>query len=434
MRAAGKRSNILVRIGNRYRQWRNTHPAEGELMALLDGELSSADASRVAAHTSQCPYCRRQFNLLRHASERTKTLARPLPADLMEQTKAGLFEQVRERLTTLPSESAVRAALGERFSSRLRGSPEQVQAAIETMTGDAHPSMAMLLMPRFVWFAAGVFGVLAFAAWVSWMAFGGWSPSGAGDFAAMEAVFGTPYKIFLTLMAAAGALLSFGAMRQFPRPHPLHAAWQVLGVAAVCRLVGGVWVAAPWIATGRGLPGFEAAGQLIAGPVSLCALGFGLLFAYRAYRSLGLQATPKLVDYALLLAGALFTLRHAGQIAGILWHGPLPEPMVMLGWLSDPALLFTLAVAVPLRRMAASQRGGLVAACWSSMAAGTMLTFLGNQMLFLETSFYLPWPYTSITWLIWIPAAAAFTLGPAYQFAANASPLARPHLESPTVS
>ncbi|MBK7928762.1 MAG: hypothetical protein IPJ98_15090 [Bryobacterales bacterium] len=408
-------------------------------MALLDGELSQPDAGRVASHTSQCAFCRRQLNLLRHASEQAKTLGRPLPAGLLEETRAALFEQVRGeqvrgRLSGLPSESAVRAALGDRFSSRLSGSPEQVQAAIQTMTGAAHPSMAMLQLPRFVWFAAGLFGALALAAWLSWMAFGGWSPATPGDFAAVEAVFGTPYKIFLTLMAAAGAMLSFGAMRQFPRHHPLHAAWQVLGVAAVCRLLGGVWVAAPWIVTGSAMPHHEAAGLFIAGPVSLCALGFGLLCALRAYRSLGLTWTPRPADYALLIAGALFTLRHAGQIAGILWHGPLPEPMVMLGWLSDPALLFTLAVAVPLRRIAASQGGGLVAACWSSMAAGTMLTFLGNQMLFLETSFYLPWPYTSITWLIWIPAAAAFTLGPAYQFAANASPLARPHLESPTVS
>ena len=403
-------------------------------MALLDGELSPIDAGRVASHTSRCPSCRRQLNVLRQAAEQAKALGRPLPTGLMEETKAVIFEQVCGRLGALPSESAVRAALGERFSSRLSGSPEPVRAAIQTMIGAAHPSMALLHLPRFVWFAAGLFGALALAAWLSWMAFGGWSPTTAGDFAPVEAVFGTPYKIFLSLMAVAGTLLSFGAMRQFPRHHPLHAAWQVLGVAAVCRLLGEVWVAAAWIVTRSGMRHYEAAGLFISGPVSLCALGFGLLFAFRAYRSLGLTWTPRLSDYALLIAGALFTLRHAGQIADIVWYGPLPQPMVMLGWLSDPALLFTLAVAVPLRRIAASQGGGLVAACWSAMAAGTMLTFLGNQLLFLETSLYLPWPYTSITWLIWIPAATAFTLGPAYQFAANASPLARPHLESPTVS
>ncbi|MBN8733341.1 MAG: hypothetical protein J0L64_22595 [Acidobacteria bacterium] len=401
-------------------------------MALLDGELNPNDASRIASHTSRCAFCRRQINLLRQASERSRALARSLPAGLLAETKAGILEQVSGRLNALPSESALRAALGERLS--LCGSPEQVHAAIQTMTGTAHPSIALLQLPRFVWFAAALFGALALAAWTSWMAFGGWSPTTPGDFAAMEAVFGAPYKLFLSLMAAAGMLLSFGAMRQFPRNHPLHAAWQVLGVSAACRLVGGVWVAAPWIVAGYGAPHYEAAGQFIAGPVSLCALGFGLLFAYRAYRSLGLTWTPRLADYAMLLAGALFTLRHLGQIAIIVWQGPLPALMVMLGWLSDPALLFTLVVAIPLRRIAAAQGGGLVAACWSAMAAGTLVTFLGNQMLFLETSFLLPWPYTSITWLIWIPAASAFTLGPAYQFAANAAPLARPHLESPTVS
>ena len=406
----------------------HVHPEEGEWMALIDRELPPDDAQRLHRHLTECPQCERTYASLRAASAAAGSLVKPVPSALLDHTRAGILQALPERLSMLPSEVAIRNCLGSQLSVRLRTSPEQVRAAIHTMLGSPHSVQTFRLMPQFIWFASGLCFLLTVCAWIHWMAFGGWGANGPGDFTYMGIAFGAPHKIFLILTAAAATALSFGALCQFEQRHPLYSAWLMLFVAAGCRLVGRAVGELPSVISAGHLESFRSAGQLIAGPISQLSLGFGLLVALRAYRSVGLSLRLTVMDCVMLSAGTIFTLRHLTQILAILRHGPVQEPIALLNWLSDPALLFTLAVSVPLRRIALSQGGGLVASCWSAMTAGALLTFLGNFMIFLENYSYLPWPWYSVTWIIWIPASAAFTLGPAYQFAANGALVPRPVL------
>lgn len=52
------------------------HPAEGELQALLDGELTSARALVVRAHLVRCASCRARTNATRETAELVNALLR----------------------------------------------------------------------------------------------------------------------------------------------------------------------------------------------------------------------------------------------------------------------------------------------------------------------------------------------------------------------
>jgi len=58
---------------------------------------------------------------------------------------------------------------------------------------------------------------------------------------------------------------------------------------------------------------------------------------------------------------------------------------------------------------------GLISRYWGSFAAAIALTALGDVGAWLTWSGFLTWPYNSIGWYVWFPAAAAYVLGPAYQ-------------------
>lgn len=415
---------LLGRSGSR----QPVHVDDGELMALLDRELTPEDTERVNSHLAECERCTKEFESLRRAVTKVSDTLQPLPPSVFAQSKEELFKALPERLMLLPAEREIRDCLGRQLSVRVRTSPDQVRLAIQTLLGSPHPVPTMRFLPHFLWFAAGFYFLLAFGVWLHWLAWGEWSANGPGDWRYMNVVFGAPYKFYLIFTAAAATVLSFGAMCQFEKKHPLYPAWLMLFVAAGCRLLGRAVGAVPSVLSLDGLEPLRSAGQLIAGPVSLFALGFGLLVAYQVYRSVGLSLRLEVIDAVLMSIGAVFTIRHLAQIVAILAQGNLQQPIVVLNWFSDPALLMTLTVAVPLRRVAISQGGGLVPKCWSAMTAGALLTFLGNFMIYLENYGYLPWPWSTMSWLVWIPASAAFTLGPAYQFAANRSLLFRSEL------
>jgi hypothetical protein len=255
-----------------------------------------------------------------------------------------------------------------------------------------------------------------------------WIASGEWNYA--SAAFGLPFKIFLGFAAASAAAFDYISLHQFAPRHRLHSAWTLFLVASVCRLTGTFASAVPGFFPDGGFRSLVGAGEFIAGPVSLAALFFGLLFAYRAYQEAGMHASLKLQDWLILGAGALFTARHVSEVVSIVASGHSKPLIVMVNWLADPVLLFVLAAAVPLRRTALANNNNLVARCWSAMAIGAMLVFAGNFLQFLGNYGYLTWPLSTIVWLVWIPAYSALTLGPAYQLAANGEVAVQPALAS----
>jgi hypothetical protein len=279
-------------------------------------------------------------------------------------------------------------------------------------------------LPYAVLAASSVYLLIMAAAWVLWIVSGEWGYA--------SAAFGLPFKVFLVFAAASAAAFDYVSLRQFPPRHRLHSAWSLFLLASLCRAAGTIASTAPnFLPEGR-FATLVSAGEFIAGPVSLAALFFGLVYAYRAYQYAGMAAPLKLQDWLILGAGSLFTARHLAEVAGILLSGHPKPVLVMLNWLADPVLLFVLAAAVPLRRAALAHNNNLVARCWGAMAMGAMWIFAGNFLQFLGNYGYLTWPANSVVWLVWIPAYSALALGPAYQLAANGEVAAQPSLASNT--
>src|SRR6267378_2476908 len=57
----------------------SAHPADGDLRALLDGELSPAQRLEVEQHTGACAACRARLSALDSASQETAALLGLLP-------------------------------------------------------------------------------------------------------------------------------------------------------------------------------------------------------------------------------------------------------------------------------------------------------------------------------------------------------------------
>lgn len=53
-----------------------------------------------------------------------------------------------------------------------------------------------------------------------------------------------------------------------------------------------------------------------------------------------------------------------------------------------------------------------------AFSAGIILTCLGDIGMWASHYGYLPWPWTSLAWYLWLPAASCFALAPACQLQA----------------
>jgi len=347
---------------------------------------------------------------------------RPLPTEFLAGAKPDFVSALPFRLKRLPDEGRVRGCLGARLAGSVETAPEQVRAAVLTLMGRSQASGLSGQTPYSIWFAALLYFAVTLMAWLLWIPSGDWSHA--------SAAFGLPYKLFLTFTAVVGMVLAMIACRQFPDDHPLHAAWLLFSLSSGCRIVGAGIQTAAEVWSGLQKAAAMPAAEFAAGPLALVPLGCGLMLVYRAYRSVGLHTPLRLGDWMLLGLGSLFTIRHIAEIGGILLRGPSQPVLVVLSWLSEPAALFVLAAAVPLRRAAMAQGGGLIAAAWSAMAAGAMLGFFGNLLIFFRNYGYISWPLSTVSWLVWIPVYTAFALGPAYQLAANGA-LAEAPLTAP---
>jgi hypothetical protein len=61
---------------------------------------------------------------------------------------------------------------------------------------------------------------------------------------------------------------------------------------------------------------------------------------------------------------------------------------------------------------------GWIGRCWRAVCVGIFLMCFGVIALWATAWGYLPWPWSSLIWYLWLPAGAAFALAPAYQLEA----------------
>jgi len=91
---------------------------------------------------------------------------------------------------------------------------------------------------------------------------------------------------------------------------------------------------------------------------------------------------------------------------------------VMAGWPVDFLLWFSLAQALQLRRSAARMGSGWIGRCWKTYSWGVFLLCIAVAALWATEWDYLPWPWSSLIWYLWLPAGTVFAMAPAYQLEA----------------
>ncbi len=96
-------------------------------------------------------------------------------------------------------------------------------------------------------------------------------------------------------------------------------------------------------------------------------------------------------------------------------HGKRPGIWEVLGWPVDPLLLLLFWQAFLLLRSAQNMPAGRIGLCWKAYSAGIFLTAAGDVGIWATNYGHLAWPWNSIVWYVWLPAAAAFARGPAFQ-------------------
>ena len=115
---------------------------------------------------------------------------------------------------------------------------------------------------------------------------------------------------------------------------------------------------------------------------------------------------------------AVYLVRNVVDVVYSVEHGKQPDIWEVLGWPTDPILALLLAQGLLLFRYAQQMGSGMIGHCWKAFAIGVFLTALGDVGVWAFNYGYLVWPWVSITWYLWLPAACAFACAPAYQLEA----------------
>jgi hypothetical protein len=248
----------------------------------------------------------------------------------------------------------------------------------------------------------------------------------------IEGFFQSPGALLALWLAIVNCAFSYRARNFFASSEPMHTAWTLVCLSAACDVVG-VLATQILAATSAMNPLFHMSfwsaglgdevrqvGLVLGGVCRFGLLAGGLWYAIEAYRRSGLLAGYRWLDHALLGIMAAYVISEIVEVMTAIRDVRRPTLVQIAGWPVDPLLWFLLAQALLLRRSAKAMGGGWIGRCWKTMSAGVVLVAAGDVMLMATRMGYLPWPYSALEWYIWLPAAAAFALAPAYQIEAVA--------------
>ncbi len=264
-----------------------------------------------------------------------------------------------------------------------------------------------------------VVGVVEFALWQL-----------TGHFAWVEQFFRFPSAILLVWLSGAQLWFSIQVCGEFSSGEPMLVAWRWIAVSAACDFAGSLAIQvlgatsalnplsylplwSPLIASR-----IYEVGHILAGPCRFGLLAAGLFCVLKLYRESGFLGRLHALDWALLAGFATYGLRVAAGIFAAVQRGKQPGWGEILRWPVDPLLCLLLAEALLLHRSVQRTGPGLVGRCWVTFSRGVVLILAGDVLLWATAYGYLPWPWSSLGWYVWLPAAAAFALAPAYQLEA----------------
>jgi hypothetical protein len=207
-------------------------------------------------------------------------------------------------------------------------------------------------------------------------------------------------------------------------------AWNLIVISAGCDLAGALLVqvlsaqtalnpftyASWWSSSDSAF--LRDYGSVIGGPLRFAFLAGGLFQALRSYRKSGFLERPAVIDWALLAVTGTYVVREFAGVIFAIQHGKHPGPAEVLRWPTDPLLWLLLAEGLLLYRSVRQMGPGWIGRCWKAFSVGVGLIVLGDLAIWATAYGYLPWPWSSLGWYVWLPAAAAFAMAPAFQLEA----------------
>lgn len=253
-----------------------------------------------------------------------------------------------------------------------------------------------------------------------------------GDLWYMSSVFAAVSGAFLVTAALFELLLIVPVYLRFSSDQHLHKAWFLIMSAAGCRVIGlaiahvgasnselSPFHGRLFQASGISATAVRDAGIVFSSPLAFALLAVGLWYVLQAYDSIGWSASLDWTDYIILSIMMAQCVNHFTLIYVNVTTAPETIDLFrVLNWTSEPLLLWLMLLACRLRRSAGRMGGGWVARCWQSYSLAVLLTCLGDVGIWAVAYDHVKWPLSFLTYFIWIPAAAAFALAPAFQFAA----------------
>ena len=258
-------------------------------------------------------------------------------------------------------------------------------------------------------------GVLAFVVWQI-----------TGNPAWTIEFFRVPAAVLMVCLALTEFWLASTVIHHFSTDDLLRPGWTLIACSAGCQLAGMVCSQILGVSSRINplsvLPGHgllialtRSIGLLIGGTFRFALLAAGLHFALKAYRQAGFMGRMRWMDWVVCTVFAGFLLRNVADVVVAIRAGKTPDIWEVLGWPVDPLLWVLLLQALLLFRSASQMGNGRIALCWKAFSAAIFLTALGDVGLWAVNYGYLPWPWSAVTWYLWLPAAAAFARAPAFQ-------------------
>ncbi len=412
-------------------------PETQTLLRLIDGELRTRAARRVEAHVAECAECSRE--VARLEDERTwfalndaaAGLA-PLPAAVgLARVHAAIMAEPAVHSNARRRSDATAACHAQDDAARAWA---EASAALETFVGvrAAHriPSPVDAVAARVRTLAARipdfVFAATVLVIGSAVVALCGWQATGNPEW--IRIFFHYPGAI--SLVALYGLELSLGifALRQFSPGEPFRRAWWFLTAAAGCHFTGGILVhllggnaaLSPLGIAGLGAGSQElaAVGARISGPVQMALLATGIFMVLRAARRHGFLPPVSWLDVGTLGAICALAGWHLVNRAGA---AGFPSVALALECVQVFLILALLAEAILLRRAVMNMQWGIAARCWGAFSAAIYLTCIANVTVPETGSSAIPGPLAGAVWCLWLVAAGAYALAPAYQVYASAA-------------
>lgn len=427
--------------------WRRlSHPGAARLLRYTECALPPDQMERVRRHAAVCGACRDEIRLNGEALRWLAEAGPAQPDPALDSIRERLLEELRSPAPPPEMARLTLHCLGPRSFGELARRVRLLRRANLPLAGVAAPLFAAFLgrgplepaspggrdhapadpgstrpggpraLSQWLLLAAVVHVAAGLALWGAWRA--------GAPFEPLHVYFDGPGALFLACFAALQLMLAAYAWSSFTWSQPMWAAWGCLTVAAAVRLAGTViahiLTASTWLnpfPAWAGRKPLHEIGLMLTGPGHVLLVILAMVIALQVYRAEGWRARLRWIDYAALGAVGAYVARQIYELAFVYRDGLLRDPWTLLNWVTDPALLAGLGLGLLLYRTSGGfVHGGLVGRCWACYAAGMGLSAVGDMGFWAVYSSRLTWEQASlVTWFIWYPAAAAYTIGPALQ-------------------